>query len=239
MMKNFKFNKFVTNYSYRLLRIFTVIGGLSVVAVLGIYFFDLSNIVDLNYLICMVNDSNTIKGSIEVNNVKINNLDLAVEKVRDGAIYIGGMTAAAKIMKGSSLPIGAKLGSVVGMGAASLVSYRMVQNNLRQTKVEGGLSMNADKVNTTISASKLNVNDSCINKLVADGNGADIFSISSLDIEQLQLDLYLHMIILYLFLLVFMFFLMKNISKRRLKFEFLEKLPFGSFIQTLLIKLFN
>ena len=47
----------------------------------------------------MVDDSNTIKGGIEANNVKINNLDVAVENKRDGAIYIGGMTAAAKIMK--------------------------------------------------------------------------------------------------------------------------------------------
>ena len=104
------------------------------------------------------------------------------------------------------------------MGAASLVSYKMVQNNLTQTKVEGGLSIEADKINTTASASKSNINDTCINKLIADGESVDIFYISSLDVKQLQLDLYLHIIIIYLLLLVFMFYLMKSISKRQLKF---------------------
>ena len=91
----------------------------------SIYFFDISNLVDLKYTIFMVDDSNTIKGGIEANNVKINNLDVAVEKIRDNAIYIGGNTAAAKIMKSSFLVIGGKFGSVLRMGAASLVSYKM------------------------------------------------------------------------------------------------------------------
>ena len=40
------------------------------------------------------------------------------------------MTAAAKIIKSSFLPIGAKLGATLGMGGASLIGYKMIQNNL-------------------------------------------------------------------------------------------------------------
>ena len=91
MINRTEFNKFVTA-GICLLVAFVLVGG-------SIYFFNISNLVDLKYTIFMVDDSNTIKGGIEANNVKINNLDVAVENKRDGAIYIGGMTAAAKIMK--------------------------------------------------------------------------------------------------------------------------------------------
>lgn len=113
----------------------------------------------LNYnsLILMANDPNTIKGTIEASNVKIENLDIAVDKIRDGAIYIGGMTATAKVVKGYWLPIGAKLGSIVGIGTASLISYKMVKNNLGN-KSEG-FNIKADNLNTAITGSKSNNTD--------------------------------------------------------------------------------
>src|SRR6266571_4104097 len=60
------------------------------------------SMINTDYLTLNINNSDTIKGSLEVKNVKIENVDIAVEKVRDGAIYIGGMAAAAKIMKSIS-----------------------------------------------------------------------------------------------------------------------------------------
>lgn len=103
----------------------------------------------------MVNDSNAIKGTIKANKFKVENLDVAVDKIRYGAIYIGGMTAAAaKVVKGYLLPIGAKLGSIVGIWAASLISYKMVQNNLGG-KYQG-FNIKADNLNTAITGIKSN-----------------------------------------------------------------------------------
>ena|SRR5437588_6089501 len=53
------------------------------------------SMINTDYLISNINDPDTIKGTLEANNVKVENVDVAVEKVRDGAIYIGGMAAAA------------------------------------------------------------------------------------------------------------------------------------------------
>lgn len=41
----------------------------------------------------MVKDTNSV---IQVDNVQINGVDVALAHIRDGAIYIGGMTAAGK-----------------------------------------------------------------------------------------------------------------------------------------------
>ncbi len=72
---------------------------------------------DMNSMICMMKDDDNIaKGVLETNNVKINNVDAAVAHIRDGAVYIGVMTAAAFLIESSCLPIGAWLGTVIGMG---------------------------------------------------------------------------------------------------------------------------
>src|SRR6266704_2982687 len=207
---------------------------------IGFTLLNIPYVINTDYLTLNINNSDTIKGSLEVKNVKIENVDIAVEKVRDGAIYIGGMAAAAKIMKTSSLPLGAKLGSVIGMGAASLIGYKMVQNNLWH-KYES-LNLKAEQLNTVLNTSNSNNNDT-INKFVegagkSNGN-TDNFLISALDLEQLHLDFYLHLVILYLLVILFVIMIMKSISKRNLKFEFVQKLPLGPYLQTLLIKLFN
>jgi hypothetical protein len=122
------------------------------------------SMVNTDYLILNINHNDTIKGTLEAKNIKIENVDIAVEKVRDGAIYIG--------------------------------------------------------------AGKSNGN-------------TDNFLISALDLDQLHLDFYLHLVILYLLVILFVIMIMKSISKRNLKFEFVQKLPFGPYLQTLLLKLFN
>jgi hypothetical protein len=198
-----------------------------------------------NYLICMAADSDNsiIKGGLEAKNVKITGLDVAVEQIRDGAVYIAGMTAAAKVVKSSSLPIGAKLGATVGMGAASLVSYKMVQNNLSSTRSHKTITAEAEKVNSSVGISESNYNDPYISKSAIDylesngGNSDNNFIISSLDVEQLQLDFYLHLIIIYLLIILFVFLIMKNFGEHVPKFEFINKLPWGNHIQILLIKI--
>lgn len=87
----------------------------------------------------MINDSysNKVKSVLEVNNIKINGFEFAMEHIRDGAIWIGGMSAAAKIAKGFNLPIVAKFGATIGMGAASLLGYKMIQNNLPNNQIRG------------------------------------------------------------------------------------------------------
>ncbi len=159
------------------------------------------------------------------------------------------MAATAKVVKGSSLPIGAKLGATLGMGAASLIGYRMVQNNLSSTRTnsQGSLNVKVDKLNSSVTASSPSSNKidelypakSVIepgDSIVGDRDGSII---SSLDIEQLQLDFYLHIVIIYLLVLVFVFIIMKNFSKRGLNFEFVKKLPLGDYIQIIFIKIFK
>ena len=159
---------------------------------------------NLKYIIPILDNSKT-KGTLVVNNVKINNIDLAVEKVKDGALFIGAMTAAAKVMKNSFLPVGAKLGFLIGIGAACLVSYKMVQKNLRH-KSEGDLNINADNIKNIISAYKSNNNSDTSIPTGMEGSGSymggnkDNYIISSIDIEQLQLDFYLHIFTLYLYI---------------------------------------
>lgn len=186
----------------------------------------------------MAKDS-TVSEVLEINNLKINGLEVGVAQIRDGAVYIGGMTVATKLIKSSSLPIGAKLGATVLMGATSLIGYKMVENNLSTTRGQDNVGVSAENINTNVSLS----NNSCINKLVADsaststdGASKDYFNISSFDLGQLQLDLRLQMLIICLLVVLLVFLIMKNISERDLKLEFLNKVPF---IQTLFLRLFK
>ena len=239
-----EYNKFLLSKSQISLSILFVL----LVSFIILDFFNIINLdsflstINSNYFICMVDDDpNSIKGTLEVNNVKLENLDTAIEKIRDGTIYIGGMAATARIVKSSSLPVGAKLGSILGMGAASLIGYHMVQNNLGRNS--GTLNLKAENLSTTISASNSNNSNDIINKFIggvgkSNDNNTD-FVISSLDLEQLQLDFYLHLVMLYLFIILFMIIIMKYISKRNYKFEFILKLPYGEYIQIIFIKLFN
>lgn len=57
-----------------------------------------------------------MKGSIEATNVKIKNVNVAVDKLRDVGIYMGGMAVASKAIKSSSVPVGTKLGITLSMG---------------------------------------------------------------------------------------------------------------------------
>lgn len=91
------------------------------------------------------------------------------------------------------------------MGAASLISYKMVQNNLGH-RTES-INLKAENISTIVSAYKSNSSNDTINKFVervGKSNGdTGNYVISSLDLEQLQLDFYLHLVILYLLVVLF------------------------------------
>ncbi len=195
------------------------------------------NLPDLNSIMVIAEDtSNSIKGTVEAKNLKVENLDVAVEKIRDGSIYIGGMVAAGKIVKGSTLPITAKLGATVGMGAASLVGYHMVQKNLGNRTQP--INIKAENINTTVTGTNNDLTRNLVQSNNSEENSKDLL-ISLLDVEQLQLDFYLHIIMLYLFTILFVIIIMKFLSKKDTNFEFVLKLPFGNFIQKFLIIVFK
>jgi len=115
------------------------------------YGFNLFN-KDIISFIKEANEVNGVKGDIELDKVKIEGLDTAIHKIRDGGVYVGGMAAAAKVVKGSSMPVGAKLGAVVGMGAASLIGFNMAQHNMSASKTKN-LNIEVDKINTSVTTS--------------------------------------------------------------------------------------
>lgn len=150
--------------------------------------------------------------------------------MRDGAIYIGGMTVAGKVIKNCSLPITAKLGATIGMGTAALISYRMVQNNIAPNKSMAKLDIKVDKLNANISANKKSLLPENISKQDNNIEDNNMHSISELDLEQLILDYYLQLVILYLLILVLVFLIMKAVSEKDLKLDFIKKLPWTNYI---------
>ena len=167
------------------------------------------NNIDISSYISMVKDTGSV---VQVENVQVNGVDIAISRIRDGAIYIGGMGAAGKVVKNCSLPIMAKLGATLSMGAASLIGFKMVQNNLSPNKTQNDLSLKVDKIKTDVSSYYKN-------KFISNNSNTDSGSdnksyISELDLEQLQLDYYLQIIILYLLVLVLIFLIMKYIADK-------------------------
>ena len=182
---------------------------------------------------------NYVKGDIELDKVKIEGLEPTVEKLRDGAIYIAGVSAAAKLIKSYCLPIGAKLGPTLGMGASSLIAYKMTHNVLYPQNPQGKITASIDKINVKASSSQ-----STKNNLICDitdkYNDLDSYNtISSVDIEQLQLDYYLHIILIYLIVIVIVILVMRDLSRLNLNFVFVTKLPYGILIKNILQKLLN
>jgi hypothetical protein len=175
------------------------------------------------------------KGILEVDNIKIEDLGPQVDKLRDGSIYIAGLAAGARIVKSTTIPLGAKFGATIGLGAASLIGYKIVHNSLIPDKHTGKVTASIDKISASVIDSSKN-KSKFINNLT-DGSSEDHNTISSLDIEQLQLIFYLNLILIYLSIVVLMFLLMKYISTLNLKFDFLLKLPYGSQIKILILKI--
>jgi hypothetical protein len=178
----------------------------------------------------MVKDTDNV---LQVQNVQVNGIDVALVHIRDGAIYIGGMTAAGKIVKNCSLPIGAKLGATLGMGAASLIGYKMVQNNLLSNKPRDTINLKVDKIKTDTSYK---------NKLVSDSNDINTSPenktyLSDLDVEQLQLDYYLQVVILYLLILALIFLIMKYISDKNI--NNIDSLPLSNNLKKILKKILS
>ncbi len=192
-------------------------------------------------IILSIKDSSNMdiaKGAIEVDKVKVDGIESAVDKLRDGSIYIAGLTAGARIVKSSSLPLGAKTGTTIGLGAASLVGYKIIQNSLQSNTYSGKVTASIDKINSSVTASPSNNKSNLISTLVEGSNDSNHYNIiSSLDIEQLQLIFYLDLILIYLLILAIMFLLMKYISTLNFKFDYLLKLPYGYLMQKLTKKL--
>ena len=233
MAKKEKKIKFNARYYIKLIILILLIGFISYV-----YKLYMANILD-SYVIFSIKDVTLdgAKGTLEINKVKIEDIDSAVDKLRDGSIYIAGLSAGARIVKSSSLPIGAKIGTTLGLGTASLVGYKVLQNSVKPNTHTGKMTASIDNINANMSASSNNKSN-LISKLTdgsSDSNN-DYNIISSLDIEQLQLIFFLNIILIYLLIIAIMFLLMKYISTLNLKFDFLLRLPYGDLIQKLTIK---
>jgi len=180
------------------------------------------------------------KDTLEINNIKIEDLDPQIDKLRDGSLYIAGLTAGAKIVKNSSIPIVAKLGTTLGLGALSIIGYKIIVNTFKSNTYTGKVSATIDKVNCNISTSNNNKSNFINNLTNGSNDSNDNYNmISSLDIEQLQLIFYLNLIVIYLLSMIIVFLLMKQISTLNLNFNFLLKLPYGNTIQNLVIKIFK
>jgi hypothetical protein len=179
------------------------------------------------------------KGTLEINNIRLEGSGPQIDKLRDGSLYIAGLTAGTRIVKNSSIPLAFKLGTTVGLGAASLIGYKVTQNILTPNTYTGKVTASIDKINpvTTPNNNKSNFINSLTNESNDSDNNYNI--ISSIDIEQLQLIFYLDLIIIYLLAMLIIFFLMKQISTLNLKFDFLLKLPYGNLIQSIVIKIFK
>ena len=216
---------------------------------LGFIFLFLYSILDTSALYCMSGNEENIfsgKGTLEVNNVKVTGLDVAIEQARDGAVYIGGMPAATKLIKSYCLPLGGKVAIALGAEASSLIGFKIVQNSFHSNRGYNNISIQADKVktNAALSTSSKDVDsDNYPAKSIletCDSIGdKDYYIISSLYVSQLHLDFYLHLITLYLLIMVILFLIMKNISKSDLRFDLVKKGPMGNYIQYILIYIFK
>ena len=95
----------------------------------------------------------SVTGTLEVNNVKISGLDVAIEQARGGAVYIGGMAVATKLIKSYYLPFGGKVAMALGAGASSLIEFKMVQNSFHSNRGYNNIAIQADSVKTNAALS--------------------------------------------------------------------------------------
>ena len=103
------------------------------------------------------------------------------------------------------------------------------------------LPIKVDKLNGDISVNKKSLLPENISKYNDSNNMEDsnIHNIFDIYLEQLKLDYYLQLVILYLLLLVLIFLIMKAISEKDIKLDYIKKLPLANYIKPLLIKVFN
>lgn len=80
------------------------------------------------------------------------------------------MTTAGKIVKNSYLSIGAELGATVGMGAASLIGYKMVQSSVSPNRSQGSIFVNADKIKGKGSVYLCSKNNLMVEKFLNNNN---------------------------------------------------------------------
>jgi len=96
------------------------------------------------------------KASIEASNIKINNIDGAIRYGTDASLYGTGMYAFSRLARNSSLPLGGKIITGVATGAATLLSYKIVQAGLYYNKPNNKIAIvvNDVKSNAAISSSE-------------------------------------------------------------------------------------
>jgi hypothetical protein len=129
------------------------------------------------------------------------------------------MAAAAKIVKSSSIPLGAKLGATIGMGTASLVGFSLTQKAMSANK-KGKINLEVDKITSNASAGKSNSSSESIfpAKSSLEDDESTPISISEI-IDLLNDNLNLHLIIIYLNILLILFVFIKSLSDKNIKFK--------------------
>ena len=85
-------------------------------------------------------------------------------------MYITSLTVGVRIVKNSSISLAAKLGTTVGLGAISLVGYKLIQTNL--TFITHRVKTTVYKVTTTITNLD-NKKPNFINKLSKRSNNSN------------------------------------------------------------------
>jgi hypothetical protein len=178
--------------------------------------------------------------TVELDKVKLEGLSPQIDKLRDGSIYIAGLATGAKIVKNSSIPLVAKGATAIFIGGLSLTGFVVVQNILYPNIQKGKVIASIDKISANVKDSSNN-RSNFISKLIDESNNSNNNDniISSLDIEQLQLIFYMNLMIVLLLVMAIIFLTMKYISSLNMKFNFLLRLPYGKFIQNLILKIIS
>lgn len=127
---------------------------LLLILILSISYLDLYHIFDINYLCKVIYAEG--KGTVKINNVSITSFEVAVGKIGDGAVYIGGKPALGIIVNNWFLPLAAKLGATVGMSAAFWIDYKMIKNNVSPSKTQDNMTISTEKVSGSESVSSKN-----------------------------------------------------------------------------------
>ena len=190
------------------------------------------------------------KATVEANNVKISNLDIAIRYGTEASVYSTGVYAFSRLAKTSYLPLGGKVIAGIAAGAGTLLGYKVVQVSLSYNKPEGKVVAQMDnlKSNVTISSSEAEklIKSSKDSSFPAksmldstDNSDTNYYIISQQGVDILTWDFFLHLAIIILIINIIIFLLMKIMSDYDIKLDFVKNLPLGKYIYILLNKLKN
>ena len=183
---------------------------------------------------------NLIKGVVDVNNINNNNLsglEDAVKHLGTVVVYSTGITVGAGLLKGSGLPLGAKIGGTIGIGIASLVGFNIAQKAFALNNKSGNINIETDNPKYSVNTPKDN-NISKDKNLPNDNSFPNSSALEDSDIvnmndvlEILNLNLILQYIIIYLFIITFIFIIFKWLYNKNYKFNFIKSISYGERIQ--------